>query len=140
MEETNNYVSITPHGHKVLVEWGFETRFKQKPNGKYRCYIPAFDIYFTTDSTDKITQKALALTQFFFDHFLDEGAAYGFKHLVLDLHRKGFRTPMDNIVVKDFVNRKIVKAKFKSAQPVMSPDFYDSQRITNSTHREMAFA
>ena len=86
-------IKIIPTKEKIRVDWEVQVLLNKKENGTLSCYLPGFEIYFSAKSEDMMRKKASMLTKFFFDHYLldSKNQVIGFKRLMLDLNKKGFR-------------------------------------------------
>ena len=133
-----NYISINPLKTEIEVMWHYTTFYRKKENGRIACYIPSFDIHFTADNIDACREKSNGLTAIFFDHFLESGIKNGMKQLVLNLHRLGFRSIQDSMVMKDFAHNKVIKAKFTGNIPSIPYGFSENQKIESQSKLAMA--
>lgn len=74
-------------------------------------YIPAFDIFFTCTSGDQAKKRASNLVDSFFDFWVLET---GWKKFILEIHKLGFRAPKHDLVMKELLAKRPLKAKFSS--------------------------
>ena len=76
----------------------------------YSCYIPSFDIHFSSSNHEdiKIKVRSKSLLQYFTDNKKRTGK------YILHLHKLGFKAPNDTMTIKHFIENKAVKTKFGS--------------------------
>jgi len=106
-----DFISMQPIGDSIRVHWQFTVFRKKEKNGRTSCYIPSFDIYFSSKENDKesIGRKGTVITRMFIDHFMIQKDIKGF---TLEIHKRGFRTTNDAHIVSEFIKNNIKKAKF----------------------------
>jgi len=105
-------------------------------DGGCACYIPGFEIYLGARSEEERMKKSKILTKLYFSHFLDNGK-YGLKNLILELHKLGFRSENDLMVVKQLIDRKPIDSYFTSNLP-LPIEFEDAPR--EEVKQELAVA
>lgn len=127
-------VNIKFEGGKVHIFWNFLTAAKKKDDGGFACYIPAFDIYFSATDKETLDKKSITLTKLYFDYFMNEPRK-GFKNLILDLHKLGFKTKHDAFTIKQLLNNIHINSKFKSCGEI-PPSFKDA--LVEENESEMA--
>jgi len=110
----------------INLKWEFRVYYKNMEDGGFACYIPGFEIYFGANSEEARLRKCKTLTKLYFDHFMNDGK-YGLKNLVLELHKLGFRTENDLMVVKQLIDRKPIDSYFTSNVP-LPMEFEDAEK------------
>ena len=112
MANSQSYVAVTPEKGKIDIHWGFNIFMKKNTNGKFICFIPSFDIIFSTKNENEIDNKAIALTKMFFDNFIiyKKNAV---KAISEELHSLGFKADADAYIRMQYAKNKPSKAKFK---------------------------
>jgi hypothetical protein len=115
----------------IEVTWGYTTLWKQSDTGKFSCYIPAFDMYFSASDAEMREKKSRAMTTIFFDHFFIHNKEKALKILALELNKRGFKTNTHNHDMAVLVKNKPINAKFNAN--VTMPDGYSK---VNSVHSE----
>lgn len=137
MEKKESITSILIVQEKTgtHVQWYIPIFTNQRDGGKISCYLPGFEIFFSAKDTETAKIKATTLAKFFFDHYLldRKNKKIGFKRLMIDLNKKGFRDKAHNDVMFKSMKGLPVKATMKSA-PKDAPEGY---RETNSIKEEM---
>lgn len=132
-------INITSKSNGMRVDWEYIT-LAMETDGKYTysCVIPAFGIYFDAKNREDIDRKSEALTEGFFDHFLDHSEKHGFRRFILQLHKLGFETPGSNLTIKELLNHKIHDAKFNSAKNIIPQGYGTAETHINKANLEIA--
>ncbi len=119
------FVSITPVNAKIQINWGYYIHTTKEDDGMYSCYIPSFDIHFSSSNHEDIKNKGKRLTKSLLQYFMDE-PRNGLKKYILHLHKLGFKAPNDTMTIKHFIENKAVKTKFKSIRTEVPNGFSES--------------
>jgi hypothetical protein len=132
------FVLIAPKNEGIALSWGFTTFKTEDESGKFSCYIPAFDIYFSAKDQATIDKKSKVLTRMFFDHYVLHTGKGGLKNLVLQLHKLGFRAPNDGDTIQQFFKNKVIRAKFKNQVPSELGAFSKGSPMIHEERMEVA--
>ncbi len=128
------YILIEPKDNRTEVEWQYSIVYR-KQGGKFSCYIPSFNIYFSAKDEAVMDKKSEALTKMYLDHFVLHSKG-GFKALAMQLHKLGFKAKDDALVLKRILkDQKIVKTKFNATSSLTPEGFNESKSI----HHQMEF-
>lgn len=110
---------------------------KVKENGKHLCVIPGFNLMFSANNDDEVTQRSGAMIKTYINYYLKEE---NFQSLLKKLHQIGFRAPEQHAyIMKELLNKKRRNAKFKSNNETIPNFFDDGKRIENLEMEEMAY-
>ena len=120
IEHLNGKINIT-------LSWEFTTVSHKKENAPVACYIPAFDIYFSSPSVERAMDKSKGLVQLYTDHFM-HNPDKGVKAFALQLHRLGFKANNDSVTLMRIIKNESVNAKFKSITSQI-PEGYDVNNL-----------
>ncbi len=134
-------IHIHPVENKMRIDWQFWVRYMAiEETNTLACYIEGFDIHFYAIDKPSMDKKAVALTDMFFDYFLDDDKK-GIKPLVLELHKKGFKTKNDTLDMKRILkDNKIGDTKF-NLQPRNIPEaFIAAQSSKQENNKLLALA
>lgn len=132
-----SYVSILPVDDKIQVEWSYQILMNPAKDGKFSCYIPSFGIYYTSISEEEIGKKSEALTKMYFDNFFDGGPKW--RLLAIQLKKLGFRAPKNDYVLKEMLNNRFIRARFKSEDGNIPSNFSDATRTEHKSELELAY-
>lgn len=141
MTEAIPFVSFTPRSaNKVYIMWQFITFQKTTNSGKLSCYIPGFDIYYSANNIEQAEKKSQALMKMFIDHFvLHAGKKSTLKHLVIHLHKLGFKAPSDTSTIYNIIHGKLKEeTRFKSKDEKIPSEFLGSDRVVREAELEIA--
>lgn len=105
---------------KVKAEYNILVKADQK-NSRYTCYIPAFDLIYPAKSNEDIKKRADAMVSSLMNFYFKEDNP---KNLFIALHKLGFRSPNHNMIMKDALNKKEIRAKFQNISNYI-PEGYD---------------
>ena len=134
----DSYVSINPAGKgKIQISYNYMVKIKREEDGLISCFIPSFDIYYTAPSEQEIVPKSQRLTRSLILYF-DHNRKTALRSFVLHLHKLGFKAPNDTMTVKNFINNKVVKTKFKSDKTEAPTGFVPSETIIEESELEFA--
>uniref|UniRef100_UPI004048FCDF hypothetical protein n=1 Tax=Flavobacterium sp. TaxID=239 RepID=UPI004048FCDF len=96
---------------------------KDDESNYYDCFIPGFNIKFSTKSQDDIVVYSKAMiTSFFNYHKVKEN----FNALILEIHRLGFRTSKHNYIMKEILHKRIQDANFSASNSIVPEAFINS--------------
>jgi len=111
----------------IGIGWSFQIFFNKEEGGKFSCYIPGFDIWFTTSEKEKIEHTAVRLTSTFFDYHMEIIEKDHLKSLALALNKLGFKAVKNPLLtLQDMVHNKLSKnSKFKGGSKVDEAAFED---------------
>ena len=120
---------------KVNIEWNWVT-FHKEFKGKVRCFIPAYDIYFTVNDVEEISQKSKNLLKIFFSYILSDYPKNNkLQYLGIQLRKRGFQT--DSFSMSRILKNLPQNAKFKPSEYEVPNDFQNATK-TASQSLEMA--
>lgn len=138
--QNNVFVEVKPNPKEQVVEftYGALTLYNESPSGGFSCFVPGFNVYFSANSIDMVDKKTKVLVGFYFDHFMKHAQKQGFKKLILDLHKKGFKANNDTTTVHKLINNNIIPAKFKAPDFDFGRDYKSSSMINQGTKFAMA--
>lgn len=123
---------IDPIGNnQAKVTLTFYSRFNPEENGMFNCFIPGFDIYFTAPSREAIDMKAKAIMDMFLSHFIT-GNKRGVRHLLIHLHKLGFKSKAHQIDMKDFMHNRVKAANFKIVEERIDQNFVNAHGIQHN--------
>mgnify|MGYP003540070376 CR=1 FL=1 len=107
-------------------------------NGRRKCYIPAFDIYYSASSEDFI-QKGRDIMMMWMDHFfLHVDQQKRLRTFAIHIHQLGFRAQNDMVVMQKMTHNNIVPAKFKVIDIKRPREFEDAETITQEAEMKIA--
>lgn len=113
------YIKITPQ----RLEWGFHGKYIKEPDGRFSWYLPSFDIYFSSSTLEDGDEKALAITQSFFNYWLSEK---GFRKFLMKILSLGYK-PGSHEELKHLLNRTNLNARLKGTMNRIPPEFANSE-------------
>ncbi|HQS23209.1 MAG: hypothetical protein B7Y11_01240 [Sphingobacteriia bacterium 24-36-13] len=114
MADEKIYIQINETG----INYSFKSYYRKEENGMYSWHIPAYNLFFSSDSVEKGTERGRKMVRSFYSFWIKQ---QGFKNFLLEIHKLGFRIPTNHDYnLMQMLNRKIHSAKFKAPQ-VLSP-------------------
>lgn len=134
---TNASITISPGNGYINVSWTFTTYLKED-KGLLNCYIPSFGIYFHAKDETQMGVKAKVLTKMFFDNYLLHSGEKGFRRMILQIHKCGFKAPNDNLTIKNLLNHKINRAKFSDMKSIIPSEFNNANTSINESNLQVA--
>ena len=88
----------------------------------YSWFVPAYNLYFSTDSLEKGRERGARMVKSFYDFWIKQ---QGFKNFLLEIHKLGFRVPQNHdYTLMQMLNKKLHTAKFKAPQISRSDDSF----------------
>ncbi len=140
MSAFNTSVTINPVGPDeidVNIQYAILMHVEQ---GIFSCIIPGFDIVFSAKDESAIDKKAATLVKSTFDHFLIHTEKNKLKSLALELHKLGFKSHNDMLTMRDLVNNKLIKAKFKPGPMPLGVAWDNAQTSNKQLEMKLAVA
>ena len=139
MTEAAPGIQIISTDDKIHIEWNMTILYNDKENGGYSCFIPGWGIRYFAKSEEMIEVKAKAFTKFFFDHYLldRKNQTIGFKRLMIDLNKKGFR---DEKRHTEIMYRSMKDLPFKSSLKSLVEEGIDGYSSTRTSQSELEAA
>jgi len=102
---------------------------------KLTCYIPAFDLIYSANSSEEIKKRADIMVKSFVRFYFEEDSS---KNFFVALHKLGFRTPNHNLTMKEALNKKLVRAKFLNTNNEVPEGFEKSNFLAEQTELAVA--
>ncbi len=122
MKETSIKISTGHIEVSYQISYGFDGKY-------YNATIPAFDMFFCTTDEDKIQSRADSMIKTFFNYWAKSDKKTGFKNLILDLHKLGFRTENHNFAMKNLLNKQTSGGIFKiDAQKFVTEEYPETKQ------------
>lgn len=126
------FINMTREG----IKYGFHARYRVEENGMYSWYIPAFDIYFSSQTKEQGDKRAVAMTKSFFNHWINYES---FRSFILQIHKLGFKASEHHeLTIKQLISRQRIDAKFKSKDGFIPEEFKNSETVEQEGNLEMA--
>lgn len=127
-----SFIHMTRDG----INYGFHAHYKAEENGMYSWYIPAFDIYFSSQSIEQGNKRAVAMTRSFFNHWIEHES---FRSFILQIHKLGFKASEHHeLTIKQLISRKRIDAKFKSKDGIIPEEFKNSDIVEQEGNLALA--
>ena len=114
-------------GKKININW-FVNTFYKKQNKIYSCYIPRFDLRFTTTSLKAIKLESINLIQTFISDCLSKNS---FRKFIYKLYALGFCALTDIPTIKQLINKRNIALKFLSIDYKVPKGF--SEMVTHKS-------
>lgn len=76
-------IDISPQG----INYTYQIRCKQEPNGWLSCYIPGYNLFYSAKSENEVSVKGDAVTALFFKYWVEKE---GYRAFLDEMRRLGF--------------------------------------------------
>ena len=96
-------IMIKTGSKNTEVRWNIDIKCS-KETDKISCYIPAFEIYFTSKNDEDVKKKGFILSKAFFDNFFTFTPNNKFNKLAIELFKLGYKTTPK--VTENFIKNK----------------------------------
>jgi len=114
MKPITPHVTIKRGNGKIVIHSGYTIFHTQFPDSKrISCAIPAYDIYYSVDSTEMVIEKGRKIVKMYIDHFMSHSKSK-LKDFVIQIHKLGFKAPNDAFTLKSIIEGKDTNTKFNS--------------------------
>lgn len=129
-EKKSQPAKITLDNGKMNIIYNVLTVRDKDENAKHiDCFVPAFNLKFSTTSEENISKYSNAMVSSYFNYFLKKE---NFKAMIVEIHKLGFRTNQHNFVMNQLLNKKKRNAKFLIDSVNIPEDFQGSKVMKNS--------
>jgi hypothetical protein len=134
------FVQIKPRKDGIYVSWAYNALYNMKKDGKYSCYIPAFDIYYTAISLEEVKKKSDKLLRLYFDHFFIHNSGNKLKDVALQLHKLGFKSQNDAYIIHQYSKKQPnpIPSKFNGSERSRPADFWDANSFAHQANMKIA--
>ncbi|WP_445720370.1 hypothetical protein [Flavobacterium sp.] len=135
-EKKRQPAKITLDNGKMNITYNVLTIRDKDENAKHiDCFVPAFNLKFSTTSEDNIFKYSNAMVSSYFNYFLKKE---NFKAMIVEIHKLGFRTNQHNFVMHQLLNKKKRNAKF-SIDNVNIPEGFEGSKVMKNSLSEMVY-
>lgn len=117
--------SISVDNNKIHTR--FSVFINKQATGPIACYIPGFDIYYSSPNEEKIESRAKNMIRAFLEFWIKN---QGQKNFFLELHKLGFKTDNHNLQMKNALNNTLKKAVFNKTMD--TDKSYSSEKETEA--------
>lgn len=123
--DNRSSIQFVPKGNVMNVRFGYRLMYNKDEPGIINYYIPGFNLFFSANDEETGSKRGKAMVRAFLDYWINQESPRSF---ILEIHKLGFRTKNHDLVMKEFLHKKITSSKFNSSQSTVPEHFNDGSK------------